>query len=263
VDLGLEGMVAVVTGGSEGIGKAAARSLGREGARVVICARRSDVLERAAAEISAEVGATILPVQADVSRPDDVERLIAAAVERLGRLDILVNNAGTSRGGPFEAASDEIWQQDLDLKLFGAIRTTRAALRHLRASGGGSIVNLLNIGAKQPGARSVPTSVSRAAGLALTKALSKELAVDKIRVNAVLIGLIKSGQHERRWRAQGGAASLQDFYADMARNPRAIPLGRVGEAEEAGDLIAFLSSPRASYITGVAINLDGGESGAV
>lgn len=263
MDLGLHGKVAVVTGGSDGIGKATARSLGREGARVVICGRRADVLEQAAAELSGETGASVVPVRADVSRPDDVERLVATAVERFGGLSILVNNAGTSRGGPFEAATDDIWQEDLDVKLFGAIRATRAALPHLREADGGSVVNLLNIGAKQPGARSVPTSVSRAAGLGLTKALSKELASDKIRVNAVLIGLIKSGQHERRWRAQGDGQSLDEFYARMARDPRPIPLGRVGEAEEAGDLIAFLSSPRAAYITGVAINLDGGESGAV
>lgn len=148
------------------------------------------------------------------------------------------------------------------MKLFGAIRAARLALPHLRAAGGGSIINLLNIGAKQPGAGSVPTSVSRAAGLALTKALSKELALDNIRVNAVLIGLIKSGQHERRWQAGGGTEPIEQFYAGMAQE-RAVPLGRVGEAEEAGDLIAFLASARAAYITGVAINLDGGQSAVV
>jgi NAD(P)-dependent dehydrogenase (short-subunit alcohol dehydrogenase family) len=136
------------------------------------------------------------------------------------------------------------------------------ALPHLRAAGGGSIINLLNIGAKQPGASSVPTSVSRAAGLALTKALSKEYAADNIRVNAVLIGMIKSGQHERTWQRGGGEKPLDEFYTGMAKQ-RAIPLGRVGEADEAGDLIAFLASARAAYISGVAINLDGGLSAVV
>ena len=262
MDLGLAGKVAIITGGSEGIGRAAARSLGREGARVVVCARRADVLERAAGQVAEETGAEIVPVAADVSRAPDVERVIRTTADRFGRLDVLVNNAGTSRALRFETVSDEDWQDDLDLKLFGAIRTTRLAIPHLRQAGGGSVINILNIGAKQPAAASVPTSVSRAAGMALTKALSKELAPDNIRVNAVLIGLIKSGQHERRWHAQGGGGTLEEFYAAMARD-RGIPLGRVGEAEEVGDLVAFLSSARAAYITGVAINADGGTSAVV
>jgi 3-oxoacyl-[acyl-carrier protein] reductase len=262
MDFGLSGKVAVITGGSEGIGRAAARSLGREGARVVICARRADVLEGTADQLAEETGAEIVPITADVSRAADVEAVIRAAVDRFGRLDILVNNAGTSRARQFEAVSDEEWQEDLDLKLFAAIRTSRLAIPHLRQAGGGSVINVLNIGAKQPAAASVPTSVSRAAGMALTKALSKELAPDNIRVNAVLIGLIKSAQHERRWRAQGGGGTLEEFYAGMARE-RAVPLGRVGEAEEVGDLIAFLSSARAAYLTGVAINADGGTSAVV
>jgi NAD(P)-dependent dehydrogenase (short-subunit alcohol dehydrogenase family) len=229
---------------------------------VVICARREAELARAAAEVGQETGAEIVPVVADVSQAADVQRLIDTTVERLGRRDVLVNNAGTSRAGPFAAATDAVWQEDLDLKLFGAIRTCRRALPHLRRAGGGAIVNLLNIGAKQPGAASVPTSVSRAAGLALTKALSKELAADNIRVNAVLIGLVKSGQHERSWQRRGGGESLDGFYAGMVR-ARGVPLGRVAEAAEAGDLIAYLASPRASYISGAAINFDGGASAVV
>jgi NAD(P)-dependent dehydrogenase (short-subunit alcohol dehydrogenase family) len=262
VDLGLRDRVAVITGASEGIGRAAAASLGREGANVVVCARRAEVLRQAAASVAEDTGAQVVPVSADVSRPQDVQRVIQMAVERFGRLDILVNNAGTSRASGFEANSDEDWQDDLDLKLFAAIRSVRAALPHLRQAGGGSIVNILNLGAKQPGAASLPTSVSRAAGMALTKALSKELAPDNIRVNAVLIGLIKSGQHERRWRASGSPGSLDAFYTEHARQ-RAIPLGRYGEAQEAGDLIAFLCSGRAAYITGTAINLDGGAANVV
>jgi 3-oxoacyl-[acyl-carrier protein] reductase len=261
-ELGLSGKVAVVTGGSEGIGRATARSLGREGARVVICARRADVLERSAGELAEETGAEIVPLAADVSRAPDIERVIQAAAGRFGRLDILVNNAGTSRAAEFESVSDDDWQADLDLKLFAAVRTCRLAIPHLRRSGGGSVINVLNIGAKQPSAASLPTSVSRAAGMALTKALSKEFAPERIRVNAVLIGLIKSGQHERRWRSQGGAQSLDDFYAAMVRE-RGVPLGRVGEAAEVGDLIAYLSSDRGAYLTGTAINVDGGLSGAV
>ena len=262
MDLGLRARVGIVTGGSEGIGRATAAALGREGAHVVICARRQVELERAAATIAEDTGAQVLPVVADVSQAGDVERLIDSAVSRFGRIDLLVNNAGTSRAASFGSVSDADWQADLDLKLFGAIRTVRLALPHLRAAGGGSVVNVLNIGAKQPAGSSVPTSVSRAAGMALTKALSKELAPDRIRVNAVLIGMIKSGQHERTWRRAAPERSLEDFYAGMAQQ-RAVPLGRVGEADEAGDLIAFLCSERAAYITGTAINLDGGASHVV
>jgi 3-oxoacyl-[acyl-carrier protein] reductase len=262
VDLGLKGKVAVVTGGSEGIGRAAAQSLGREGAYVVVCARRGDVLQQAASEVAEATGAEIVPVQADVMVAADVERVIQAAVDRFGRLDILVNNAGTSAAAAFEMVTDEAWQADLDLKLFGAIRATRAAVPHLRKAGGGSIVNLLNIGAKQPGARSVPTSVSRAAGMALMKALSKELATDNIRVNGINIGLIKSGQNQRRWESLGRPGTLEEYYAESAKRG-GIPLGRVGEAEEVGDLIAFLCSDRGAFISGVSINMDGGASGVV
>jgi NAD(P)-dependent dehydrogenase (short-subunit alcohol dehydrogenase family) len=262
VDLGLKGKVAVVTGGSEGIGRAAAQSLGREGVSVVVCARRGDVLQQAAEAVAEQTGAQIVAVQADVTVPSDIERVIQKAVDTFGRLDILVNNAGTSAAGPFESVTDEAWQSDLDLKLFGAIRATRAAVPHLRKQGGGSIVNLLNVGAKQPGAGSVPTSVSRAAGMALMKALSKELAADNIRVNGINIGLIKSGQNQRQWERLGRPGTLEEYYAERARVV-GIPLGRVGEAEEVGDLIAFLCSTRGAYISGVSINMDGGSSAVV
>ncbi|MGI9148825.1 MAG: SDR family oxidoreductase [Chloroflexota bacterium] len=260
MDLELTGKVAIITGGSEGIGRATAASLGREGASVVICARRLDVLQRAAEEVAEQTGAQILPIVADVSRARDVERLVQATLERFGRLDILVHNAGRSANGEFEKLTDADWQEDLDLKLFGAIRSARASIPHMRAAGGGSIVNILNLAAKAPGARSYPTSVSRAAGLALTKALSKELAADNIRVNGVMIGLIKSGQHERTWRQAGSGESVEAFYAERGKS---IPLGRVGEAAEVGDLIAFLCSARGAYITGAAINMDGGTSAVV
>ena len=259
MDLGLKDKVAVITGGSEGIGRATAFSLGREGARVVVCARRLEVLHKAADDVAEATGAEIVAVQADVTNKADIERLIQTAVDRFGQLNILVNNAGLSQARAFESVSDDDWQADFDLKLFGAIRAARAAIPHLRAAGGGSIVNLLNLAAKQPGKASMPTSVSRAAGMALMKALSKDLAADNIRVNGINIGLIKSGQHERRWQA-GNAGTLDEHYGSMARG---IPLGRVGEAEEVGDLIAFLCSSRGAYITGVSINMDGGTSAVV
>jgi NAD(P)-dependent dehydrogenase (short-subunit alcohol dehydrogenase family) len=202
----------------------------------------------------------VLAVPADVSRAEDVDRFVSAALERWGRVDGLVNNAGTSAAAPFNDVSDEGWEADLQLKLFAVIRTCRLAHRALAASGSGSVVNVLNIGAKAPGPRSLPTSVSRAAGMALTKALSKEWGPEGIRVNAILIGLVVSGQWRRRAEAQ--SIPLPELTARMASDAK-IPLGRMGRAEEFADLAAFLLSPRSAYITGTAINFDGGGSTVV
>jgi NAD(P)-dependent dehydrogenase (short-subunit alcohol dehydrogenase family) len=256
MDLGLQGRVAVVTGGRDGLGLATARRLAAEGAAVAICGRDETRLKEAGEKLRAG-GAVVLDVPADVTRPDDLERLVSTTLARLGRIDILVNNAGTSDARGFETVDDAAWQADLELKLFAAIRATRLCVPPMRMVGGGRIVNILNTGAKAPAARSVPTSVSRAAGLALTKALSKELAPEGILVNAVLIGLVKSGQWERRWAGEGQPGTLDAFYERLARE-RGVPVGRVGEADELGALVAFLVSAPAAFITGVAINFDGG-----
>ena len=254
MDLELKDKVAIVTGGSQGIGKAAALRLAAEGASVVIAARGRELLDKVALEIRA-AGGSVAAVQADVSRAEDCARLVAEAVKAFGRLDILVNNAGTSATGEFESVTDDIWQADFELKLFAAIRLARLAIPHMKRQGGGRIVNITNIGAKQPRAKSMPTTVTRAAGLAFTKALSKELAPHQILVNTVCIGLVRAGQHERK-AAKAGIA-VEQFYANMAKD---IPLGRVGRAEEVANAIAFLASEAASYITGTSINLDGGTS---
>jgi|TARA_B100002003_G_C14101891_1_gene529933 NAD(P)-dependent dehydrogenase (short-subunit alcohol dehydrogenase family) len=263
MELGLKGKVALITGGSEGIGKAAGMSMAAEGAKVAICARRQDVLDQAATEIREATGGEVLAISADVSDAAAVEATVARVVAEFGRLDILVNNAGASAAGPFESVTDEGWQDDLDLKLFGAIRACRLALPHMRAQGGGRIINVTNLGAKAPGGASVPTSVSRAAGVALTKAMSKEYAADNILVNTVCIGLIKSAQWERRYElayAKDASVTQDSIYTTMGAN---VPLKRVGESEEAGDVIAFLASERASYLTGIAVNIDGGTSPVV
>lgn len=260
MDLGLTGKVALITGGSEGIGRGTALALAREGARVAICARRQELLDTAASDIKAATGSAVLAIAGDVMQAADIERIIATVVERLGPPVILVNNAGTSAAAPFESVNDETWEADLDLKLMGAVRTSRLVIPHMRTAGGGRIVNVTNIGAKQPGASSLPTSVSRAAGIALTKAMSKDLARDNIRVNTVCIGLIKSGQIERAARRRFPDASLDEGWKRMGEN---VPLGRIGETEEAADVITFLVSDRASYVTGVAVNIDGGTSNVV
>jgi len=257
VELGLKGKVAVVTGGTEGIGRATAMRLAREGAKVAICARRQAPLDQTAAEIK-KAGGDVLAVAADMSKSADVDRFIKAVVDRFGRIDILVNNAGTSARGKFLEIEDKTWSDDLELKVFGAIRCTRLAVPHMKKHGGGRIVNITISSAKQPGAESYPTSVSRAAGLALTKALSKEFAPDNIRVNTVCIGKIKSGQHERRYTREGKTA--ESYYKEVSKD---IPLGRVGEAEEVANVITFLVSDAASYVTGTSVNLDGGISGTL
>ena len=257
MDLGLKSKVAVVTGGSDGIGRATVLRLAQEGAHVALCARRKEPLDQVAAEAQ-KYGAQALAMSADVSNPADIERFMKAVLDRFGRIDILVNNAGTSKRGAFLELTDEEWSADIELKVFGAIRCTRLAVPYMKKQGGGRIVNITITSAKQPGAQSYPTSVSRAAGLAITKALSKEFAADNILVNTVCIGRIKSGQHERRYKRDG--VSAEQYYANVSKD---IPMKRVGEAEEVANVITFLVSDAASYVTGSSINLDGGISGVL
>ena len=254
MDLHLKGRVALVTGGSQGIGKAVAAMLAQEGASVVIAARGTELLEKVAAEVRAS-GGKIHAVAADVSQAADCERLVAETIKTFGRLDILVNNAGTSATGELESVTDEAWQADFNLKLFAAIRLARLVVPGMRQHGWGRIINMTNIGAKQPRAKSMPTTVTRAAGLAFTKAMSKEFAASNILVNTVCIGLIKAGQHERK--AARAGVPVDQMYEAMGKD---IPLGRVGRAEEVASVVAFLASDAASYVTGSSINLDGGAS---
>jgi NAD(P)-dependent dehydrogenase (short-subunit alcohol dehydrogenase family) len=226
---------------------------------VALCARGAERLESTAAALR-EAGGEVLAQVADVSRPEEVDRFVEAVVARWGRVDALVNNAGTAAARPFAEVDDAAWEADLQLKLFAAVRTSRRVLPLLREAGGGSIVNVLAVGAKAPGANSMPSSVSRAAGMALTKALSKELGPAGIRVNAVLVGLIESGQWERQAAAAG--QPVEALYTKLAKNAP-IPLGRVGKAEEFADVVAFLLSPRAGYVSGTALNVDGGLSPSV
>ena len=257
MELELEGRVALVTGGTQGIGRATAIRLAQEGAAVVIAARGREGLDAVAAQIGA-AGGKVAAVQADVAKAADCERLVGEVIKAFGRLDILVNNAGTSSTGEFESVTDETWREDLELKLFGAIRLARLAIPHMKQQGGGRIVNITTIGAKQPRARSMPTTVTRAAGLAFTKALSKEYAAHNIRVNTVCIGLIRSAQQDAK--AAKANLTAEQFYANLGKD---IPLGRVGLPEEVANVIAFLASSAASYVTGSSINLDGGTSGVL
>ncbi len=258
LELGLKGKVAIVTGGSEGLGRATAARFARSGARVAMCARRPDVLEEAARTIQKDTGAEILALPTDVTKVSDVEKFVGEVTGRFGGIDILVNNAGTSSAAAFEAVTDESWQYDFDLKVMAAIRFCRLVVPSMKARGGGAIVNVTTIGGKAPRAKALPTSLTRAAGINLTKSLSNEYAGDRIRVNTICLGVVKSAQWTRRFK--GG--DLDTYYAQMAKE-RGVPLGRLGEAEEFADLVAFLASERATWITGTAINFDGGASAVV
>jgi NAD(P)-dependent dehydrogenase (short-subunit alcohol dehydrogenase family) len=258
VDLGLQQKVVLITGGTDGLGLALASRLVAEGASVAVCGRDGDRLAAAEAHVRS-LGGDVLGVQADVARAEDIQRLVDAAVGKWGRIDGIVHNAGRHAAGPLESTDDATWEADLQLKLMGAVRLTRIALPHLRQSEGAALFTLA-MAAKAPGPSSTPSAVSRAAGMALMKSLSKELAPDGIRVNAILIGLIESGQWVRG--AAAAKMELPAFYQRLAESS-GIPLGRVGRSEEFADVAAFLLSSRASYLTGTAINLDGGLSPAV
>lgn len=257
MDLGLKGKIALITGGSKGIGLETAIILAAEGAMVAIVARNEAPLQVAAQRIKETTGADALVISADISIEAEVRLAVEQTVEHFGGLDILVNNAGTAAANRFEEVSTESWTSDLDLKLFGAVHSSKAAVPHMRQRGGGSILNVTATAGKAPSASSLPTSVSRAAGLALTKAMSKDLAKDNIRVNAVCIGLIRSDQIERKWKASAPEQSWEDFASDPSHG---IPLQRIGQTDEAAKVIAFLVSGAASYVTGTAVNIDGGTS---
>jgi NAD(P)-dependent dehydrogenase (short-subunit alcohol dehydrogenase family) len=242
MDISLSGRSAIITGASKGLGLAMATRFAASGADVALVARGREALDEAVSGIRARAQAKVIGIAADVANAADVKRAYDEAMRAFGKLDIVVNNAGTSRTSAFEALTDEIMQQDLDLKLFGAIRLTR----------------LVNIGAKAPRAASAPTSVSRAAGLALTKVLAGEGAPHNILVNAMLVGLIESDQHVQRAKRTGVA--LDDYIKNAAKN---IPLGRMGKPEEFANLACLLVSDATGFVTGTAINVDGGASPVV
>ncbi|AOB32220.1 short-chain dehydrogenase [Bordetella sp. H567] len=258
MEISLQGRTAIVTGASKGLGHAIADRFVQCGANVVIAARTEAPLQAAHATLAQRQGGQVHACACDVSTAQGVQNLYDSAMKGFGRVDIIVNNAGTSAARPFGDVTDQDWQDDLDLKLFAAIRLTRLVWPQMKERRWGRVVNVLNIGAKAPGAKSVPTSVSRAAGMALTKALSAEGAPDNILVNALLVGKIESDQWVRRADARG--VPVATVLREMAAG---IPLGRVGRADEFAAAACFLASDWASYITGTAINVDGGASPVV
>jgi NAD(P)-dependent dehydrogenase (short-subunit alcohol dehydrogenase family) len=257
VDLGLAGKVAIVTGGSSGIGLATARMFLQEGARVAICGRDRQRLQAALGELTALGDAIARPC--DVTDKAAAEGFVEAVAQRFGGIDVLVNNAGASRFASFAETSDEDWRRELELKFFGVIYPVRAVVPHMRREGGGRIVNVNAILARQPEKHLVATSAARAGVLNLNHSLAVELAPDGILVNTVLLGGIASGQWTRRYAEAKTDLDQQEWLAAIARD-RGVPLGRFGQPEEVAPAILFLASRHASYITGATLDIGGGVS---
>ena len=254
MDLGLGNKVAVVTGGSRGLGFAAAQALATEGAHVVICARGAQQLQRAVEQLrsAATSGARVEGVAADVSTEDGVRKVIDGAIASFGRLDVLVNNVGLGRGGDVESTTDAEWQEAIDQTLFATVRATRLAVPHLRKQGG-AIVIVSSIFGRESGGRMTYNAV-KAAEISLTKSLAQQLAKDQIRVVSVAPGsiLFEGGSWWKR--QQADPTGIADFVA------RELPFGRFGRPEEVGAVIAFLSSPKASWVSGTTVVVDGCQS---
>jgi len=255
MNLQLSDKVAIVTGSSRGLGYASAAALAAEGCLVAICARGGERLTEAAAELRAAAGADerILDVQADVTTAEGVRAVVDRAVERFGGLDILVNNVGLAGGGTLLDTSDEQWQAAFDQTLVPAIRASRLAVPHMRRRGAGAIVIIASIYGRESGGRMTYNAV-KAAEISLAKSLAQQLARDNIRVNSVAPGsiLFPGGSWWRRRQAD------PDGIADFVR--RELPFGRFGRPEEVGTVVAFLASPRASWISGASVTVDGCQS---
>ncbi len=255
MDLGLTGKVAIVTGGSRGLGLAAAKALIAEGAHVAVCARGEEQLQKSAKAIAAgaAAGARVATVVADVSTEAGIQRVVDAAVAEFGRLDVVVNNVGLAKGADLESTTDAEWQEALDQTLFPAIRMSRAAVPHLRKQGGGAIVIVSSIFGREAGGRMTYNAV-KAAEISLTKSVAQQLAKDQIRVVSIAPGSIMFEGGSWWKRQQADPHGIAQFIKQE------LPFGRFGTPDEVGAAIAFLASPRASWISGTTVVVDGCQS---
>ncbi|WP_328611578.1 SDR family oxidoreductase [Amycolatopsis sp. NBC_00345] len=260
MEVRLDGRSAIITGASKGLGLAMAKEFAASGANVAILARNPDTLAEAKAAVSAGAQGRVETFSCDVSQAADIRKAHAAVAGAFGPVDILVNNAGQTRSMPSDQITDDVWQEDLDLKFFAAIRLTRLVWPGMKQRKWGRIINVLNTGAKTPQANGAPTVVSRAAGMALMKVLAGEGAPHGILVNALLAGNLVSDQIASRYRAEDPDISFEDYVAEAGAT---IPVGRMGKAEEFAAMACFLCSDQAGFTAGTAINMDGGASPVV
>ncbi len=255
MELGIEGRRAIVTGGSKGLGLAIADELAREGASVAICARNEEEVV-AAGERLREHGARVHAQPADVTDPEQVRDFMASSADALGGIDFLVNNAGRAHPGTFETLTDDDWKADLDVKLFSLIRCCREVLPHMRAAGGGRIVNIGAVYGRYPDPAFFATSVDRAAGNAFTKTFALEVAKENVLVNGVNIGFVVTPQWDAIHQRRAPDVPREEFFERLAAQE--VPLGRFGTPEEVAGIVAFLLSERATYITGASVDVAGG-----
>ena len=256
MEINLKNRRALITGGSRGLGRAMAESFALAGADVVIVAREADVLDETCSSLTAiRPSGKFLGVSADMSDTREVERAHSEAVSFFGPVDILVNNAGTSNAKPFLEVGAQDWLDDFNLKFFSAAQLCRLCIPDMRSQNWGRIINTLNSAAKAPSAASCPTSVARAAGMAMTKALASEFASDGVLVNALNTGFLVSHQWVTHWQSEHSDKTFEELTETIGAR---IPIGRMGEAQEFANLALFLASDAASYLTGASINIDGG-----
>jgi len=259
MDLGLTGKKAIVTGASKGLGRAIAAELAIERVDLAICARNEQELQAAAEELRG-LGVSVHAQATDVTNDRDVREFVEDSARALEGVDILVNNAGRAHPGDFESLSDADWQADLDVKLFSMIRFTRQVLPHMRARGGGRIVNINAVLGRSPDPKLFATSVNRAACISFSKTLAVELGPDNILVNSVNIGSVLTPQWENIRRRRAPNLPADEFFAHASE---AIPLRRFGRPDEVAGIVAFLASERGSYITGASIDVAGGAGGHI
>ncbi len=262
MDLGLGGAVAFVTGASKGIGKATARLLAQEGCEVAITARDDELLQRTAAELSQETGGNVLPLQGDMSVVEDVELTVAQTIERFGRIDVLVTCAGSSPGGLLENLTEDDWFGSLNLKFMGYVRTCRAVVPHMREAGKGSIVLVVGNDGLKPSYWEMTAGVANAADINFASSLAEQYGPLGIRVNTVNPGPVNTDRWDGLEKAFARDKGI-DQEAAHALAVGSLPLGRICEPEEVANLVAFLASPRASYLNGAHIPLDGGQRKAL
>ena len=262
MDLGLAGRVAILGGGSKGIGRAVAEMLAAEGAHVVIAARTESELEAASREIAAATGVEVLPVVCDMAKRDQIEALVATTVERFGGIDIVVNNAGGPPFGRFEQHEADAWQAALDQNLMSVVRMTRAALPYLRGSDQARIINITSTSVKEPIDGLILSNTARLGTTGLAKTLSRELGPDGITVNNVGPGSTLTDRIRPGIEAQARAAGTS-FDDALRERARAIPVGRIGMAEDVAAVVVFLASKQARQVTGQTILVDGGATRAV
>jgi 3-oxoacyl-[acyl-carrier protein] reductase len=260
MDLGLRGRVALVCAASQGLGKAAAMGFAREGAHVVICSRQKKVLDLAAKEIRAAAGegpGQVVPLVADLTKPRQITAVVARTAKLFGRIDVLVTNAGGPPVGPFAGLDDATWEQGVALTLMSTVRMIRAVLPHMQKRKWGRIVNITSIAAKQPINDLIISSAIRPGILGLTRVLASQYAKDGVLVNSVAPGFMRTARMDQigTSRAKETGITLDDYFAKQSRD---IPMQRYGEPEELANMIVFLGSERASYITGTTMSVDGG-----